>query len=223
MRRLIDSSFPGQVLHSRFYRQPEEFRGKTVLVVGSFASGSDLSRQLASLDLDTDPTALPTPIATPPLDGQPSSVRSEGYTKVYVSASTPSPLYASSGEPWNAHIHAVPLISSFSAPSASSPKGSIHFADHDPIDDVDVVIFATGYNFALPFCKTTDRPWSERHVLDGEIVAEERTDGWSGEAGGLKGLAMKGLDEIMLFLYGDRTIAFPALGMLLTFSRRGLS
>ncbi|EIW66196.1 hypothetical protein TREMEDRAFT_65802 [Tremella mesenterica DSM 1558] len=45
------ATFPGEILHSRYYHKPEDYRGKTVLVVGSSASGQDTSRHLASLNL----------------------------------------------------------------------------------------------------------------------------------------------------------------------------
>ncbi len=43
-------SFPGQVIHSRWWRNPAQFDGKNVLVVGSHASGSDVCRELAVRD-----------------------------------------------------------------------------------------------------------------------------------------------------------------------------
>ena len=81
--------------------------------------------------------------------------------------------------------------------------------------EVDTIIFATGYNFSLPFCKTTDHPWSDHkyQVLDEVIQEEEREGGKEGEVGGMKGLSMDKLDEVMLFLEADegKSIAFPAL------------
>jgi len=40
---------PGLVTHSHTYRKPEEWRGRSVLVVGGAASGEDLARELAPL------------------------------------------------------------------------------------------------------------------------------------------------------------------------------
>jgi len=81
--------------------------------------------------------------------------------------------------------------------------------------EVDTIIFATGYNFSLPFCKITDYPWSDTkyQVLDEVIQEEERDGGRKGELGGMKGLSMDKLDEVMLFLEADegKSIAFPAL------------
>lgn len=40
-------AFQGRLLHSRDYRQAEEFKGQNVAVVGSSYSGKDVARQLS--------------------------------------------------------------------------------------------------------------------------------------------------------------------------------
>lgn len=188
------SSFPGQVLHSRFYSRPTDYAGRNVLVVGSFASGSDLSRQIASLNLSK---------YSP--EGRPLSPDNQGYgfTRVYVSSSGVSRIVANDG-PWLRYTTHVPLIHHIDG-------GVVHFDAREPLEGVDTIIFATGYNFSLPFCKRRDRPWCERTVLDTEIGERERDGGETSEVEGIKGLAMRDLDELMLFLDGDRTISFPVL------------
>jgi hypothetical protein len=166
-----------------------------VLVVGSFASGSDLGRQLASLNIDRfKPDGTPLP-----------GVEPGGYTKVYVSCSTPPETV----DPWTPYITYLPLISTI------SENGRIVLEDGKEVEGVDTIICATGYNFSLPFCKITDYPWSDPRyqVLDQVITPEERAGGREAEVGGMKGLSMDKLDEVMLFLEADkrRTIAFPTL------------
>jgi hypothetical protein len=155
--------------------------------VGSFASGSDLARQLASLNIGKY---------------EPDSTE-EGYTKVYVSCSTPP----DSIDPWTPYITYLPLIS-------YCQDGTMVLEDGQEVK-VDTIIFATGYNFSLPFCKITDYPWSDprNQVLDEVIQPGEREGGREGEVSGMKGLSMDKLDEVMLFLQADegRSIAFPAL------------
>lgn len=186
-------------MHSIYYLRPEDYRSRTILVVGSFASGSDLARQLASLNLDK---------YTP--GGTPLSTNGEGFTKVYVSCSSPP----ETNDPWTPYITYLPLISHL------SPEGTIIFQDDQNLEGVDTIIFATGYNFSLPFCKITDHPWanSTYRVLDEVIMPEERDGGKEDERGGMKGLSMVGLDELMLFLEADvgRSIAFPTLRELLS-------
>jgi cation diffusion facilitator CzcD-associated flavoprotein CzcO len=43
-----NTAHPGLISHSKYYRRPEEFAGKKVIVVGNSASGADISNQIAS-------------------------------------------------------------------------------------------------------------------------------------------------------------------------------
>ncbi|EIW66197.1 hypothetical protein TREMEDRAFT_13077, partial [Tremella mesenterica DSM 1558] len=207
------SSFPGEIIHSRYFLDPEEFRGKSVMVVGSFASGSDLSRQIASLNLHSSH------LSNPPQSNQQTSSSSgndittddEKYTKVYLSASSQTQYSNTPDQPWTPFIKFVPLIKSISPSTTNHTKGIINLQDDQQISDVDVIIFATGYYFSLPFCKTTDEPWISNGILKSYIDDGERENGWKDEIGGLKGLKMEGLDELLLFLKNDNSIAFPVL------------
>lgn len=188
------------------------------MVVGSYASGSDLARQLASLNL---------------ADNQPP-------TKVYVSSSGDTS-YATRDGDWAKYVTDVPIIRRVDGNRIELEDGRI-------MDDVDVVVFATGYYYSLPFCKRADQPWNEVPVLDEEIDADlanghnaaedavehghltepgnsaanghsevngharESANGHSKrDAGGLRGFRMDNLDPLQLFLSGDRSIAFPSL------------
>jgi hypothetical protein len=185
--KLTNSSFPGKISHSRFYRSPDQHAGKTVLIVGSFASGSDLSRQIASLNLDP---SLPA-------------------TKVYVSSGGDTS-YASREGGWAEYIEDVPLITAFEG-------GEIVLEDGRRVRRVDEVVFATGYWFSLPFCRKEDQPWEKVRVLSDTVGGEvgEQGKGRTGEDGprqrGMRGFHMNHLDPLQLFLKDDRSIAFPAL------------
>ncbi|KIR57530.1 hypothetical protein I312_101660 [Cryptococcus bacillisporus CA1280] len=211
------SSFPGQIIHSRFYRRASDYAGQTVLVVGSFASGGDISRLLASHNIGKyDPSGQPMTRSVTPdqkLDNSSSlkAATREGFIKVYVSSSGSTQHSASPDGPCAPYIHNLPLISHLSLPSSAHPKGIIHFEDGQQLSGVDTIIYATGYNFAYPFFKREDKPWDEVGLVDGVIRNGERKGGEEWEEGGLKGLGMKKLDELLLFLEGDRSIAFPAL------------
>ncbi|OCF34111.1 hypothetical protein I316_04059 [Kwoniella heveanensis BCC8398] len=207
------SSYPGRLIHSRFFLKAEEFKGKSVLVVGSFASGGDISRLIASLNIDQfSPDGQP-------LNGHPK----DGFTRVWVSSSGTTAHSASSDGPWAKYIKNVPLISHFDPPSAEHPRGLIHFQSPaaaesgsdsekvEPLDAPEVIIYATGYNFLYPFFKATDAPWDKHKLVDGAVREGEREKGDQWEVGGVKGQGMRGLDDLMLFLEGDRTMAFPVL------------
>jgi hypothetical protein len=139
------------------------------------------------------------------------------YTKVYQST-TGTTNKANVEDPstaWWPYIHKLPMIHHFEPASDEHPRGRILFKGdppaHVPVDDVDVVIFCTGYNNALPFAKAEDHPWKEHRVLEQSIRAEERQGGDEWEAGGLRGLYMRGLDPMLVFLENDRSIAFVGL------------
>lgn len=91
--------------------------------------------------------------------------------------------------------------------------GIVFQDDSETLQEVDVIIFATGYNFSLPFCKATDSPWDGARILDDQIRPGERDGGSESEVGGMKGLGVEGLDPLLLFLENDplRSIAFPVL------------
>ncbi|KAK7430143.1 monooxygenase [Neonectria magnoliae] len=45
----FDKAYPGAVSHSKFYRRPDDYKGKKVIVVGNSASGVDVSVQLSTV------------------------------------------------------------------------------------------------------------------------------------------------------------------------------
>ena len=194
------SDFKGKFQHSREYRRPTEYAGQRVLVLGSGNSGSDIVRHLALLNTDHyQPSSEPHPNQTtpPPLP----------FTTVYHSVTGANRGgYNAPTDPWTPYIRTVTLISHI------TPDSRIHLTDGTVLEDIDTIIFATGYNNSLPFAKVTDEPWKSRRVLDGVISLEEREKGGDeSEIGGQKGLHMTGLDELLLFLKDDRTISFPGL------------
>lgn len=196
--------FPGEVIHSREYRRAEEYIGRTVLVVGAGNSGADIVRHLSSLNLD-----LHTPEGTPLFEDT-----RQPFTTVYQSVTGANRGgYNSGNEPWTPYIRTVSTIDHIQGPAAFTPKGSVHIrgTDGPVLSDIDIIIFATGYNNSLPFAKATDAPWNSANVLDEVIGEDERAGGDQWEVGGVKGLRMNGLDELLLFLRDDRTIAFPGL------------
>ncbi|KAK4689203.1 hypothetical protein P7C73_g898, partial [Tremellales sp. Uapishka_1] len=203
------TEYTGSVMHSRYYRRPSDYQGQRVLVVGSYASGSDVARHLANLNVGKftrsgeaiEPSGG---LATPPAE-------QTAYTTVFQSSSTvPSGYNIGEMNPqttWQDHIRPYPLISHMEG-SRIYFQGTAEY-----LEDIDTIIFATGYNFALPFCKVTDLPWRDEsaRVMDKVISKGERTGGAEWEVGGLKGLGTKDLDELLLFLENDRSLAFLAL------------
>jgi hypothetical protein len=192
------------VIHSREYRRPEEHLGKRIIVVGAGNSGADIVRHLSSLNLGH---------YTHQGDKIDDQV-DRSFTTVYQSVTGASRAgYNSGTEPWAPYIRTVATIDHFEGPSDERSKGSIHLKDDSKtiLEDIDLIIFATGYNNSLPFAKASDEPWRSANVLDEVIREDEREGGDQWEIGGVKGLHMVGLDELLLFLKDDKSIAFPGL------------
>ncbi|WVQ83422.1 hypothetical protein IAT38_005563 [Cryptococcus sp. DSM 104549] len=202
------SSFPGEIIHSRFYRSASDLAGKTVLIVGSFASGGDISRLVGAFNVGKY-----TPTGEPIADAPP-----EEFIKLFVSSSGATLHSPDPAAPWGAFIHNRPLIDYVETPSAAHPKGVVHFQgeaeggeDAAPLGDVDIILFATGYNFSYPFFRASDLPWKETSLVDGVIRKGEREGGEKWEEGGTKGLVVEHLDELLMFLENDRTMSFLTL------------
>ncbi|KAF2107995.1 putative dimethylaniline monooxygenase [Lophiotrema nucula] len=114
-------TFPGRVLHSKFYRSPSLYRNKRVVVIGNSASGHDITTQLLTSGVVKGP--------------------------LYQSRRTPSRWDGSAppeGLVWK------PIISSYDAST-----GAITFADGSVLEDVDAVIYCTGYKPSFPFWNAT--------------------------------------------------------------------
>ncbi|KAF4921498.1 Thiol-specific monooxygenase [Colletotrichum viniferum] len=112
-----DEKFPGRVKHSKHFRNPEEFRGKKVIVVGGSVSAFDALHD----------------------------IRLVSQTPVIASLREPLPAFG-----WTPFTHPditiKPQITHF-----CHKTGRITFSDKSTVDDVDVVLFATGYHFSFPF------------------------------------------------------------------------
>jgi hypothetical protein len=108
--------------------------------------------------------------------------------------------------PWLRLIEQRPLIDRIDG-------GAIRFKDGSALQDIDVIIFATGYLYYYPFFKRSDYPWSleEARVLDLAVEGVDVSQKDSSDVGGLQGLGMRNMDELMLFLEKDRSMALIGL------------
>jgi cation diffusion facilitator CzcD-associated flavoprotein CzcO len=111
-----NTAHPGLISHSKYYRRPEEFTGKKVIVVGNSASGADISNQIAEH-------------CTLPL------LWSSKSTNLFVSATPTDPRRRN-----------LPPIKHFNP----NTRG-VEFEDGTISNDIDAIVFATGYFYSLPF------------------------------------------------------------------------
>ncbi|KAF9873047.1 thiol-specific monooxygenase [Colletotrichum karsti] len=112
-----DEKFPGRVRHSKHFRNPEEFRGKKVVVVGGSVSAFDALHD----------------------------IRLVAQTPVIASLREPLPAFG-----WAPFTHPDITIKS-QIKHFCHKTGRITFSDKSTVDDVDIVLFATGYDFSFPF------------------------------------------------------------------------
>ncbi|GAA5894041.1 hypothetical protein JCM8208_002329, partial [Rhodotorula glutinis] len=180
-------TFPGQISHARWYRDAEQFKEKTVLVIGNSASGYDITRELASSIYSrrlADPSA-PLP-------------------RIYQSARSPPAL----GIPWDAPDAPEYSKEVRELPPIKRVEGRrIEFENGEVVEDVDTVMFATGYYFSFPFLSPSHEPFKSHPVTYSPTKSGQR-GAPSGAEGGIR---MHGLDDRFLFLLADPTMAFLAL------------
>lgn len=115
--------FPGRVVHSKYYRSPQIYSSKRVLIIGNSASGHDVTNDLLQF------------AQSPVYQSRRSKSRWDGDEPP-------------SGIKWK------PVIKEF------KENGSILFEDGTYLDDIDFVIYCTGYKPSFPFwnAKMNGRP-----------------------------------------------------------------
>ncbi|GAA5957607.1 hypothetical protein JCM3765_001453 [Sporobolomyces pararoseus] len=189
-------SWKGELSHARWYRNPEKFRQKNVLVIGNSASGYDITREIATSIHDRRTNESPSQLP-----------------KIYQSARSPSALGIAFDSPdapeWAKEIKVFPPIRKIEGKT-------IVFEDDQTLTDVDTIIFATGYYFSFPFLRSTDAPWSEHPVTRPPTVSV--TVDPRGETASLQstapvegGLRLHNLDDRFLFYLPDPSAVFLCL------------
>ncbi|GAA5944891.1 hypothetical protein JCM1841_000599 [Sporobolomyces salmonicolor] len=186
------SSWKGELSHARWYRDAKAFENKTVLVIGNSASGYDVTRELAMSihsrrESGTDPTALP---------------------KIYQSARSPPvlgiPFDAADAPEWAKEIAVFP-------PVRKVEGKVIEFEDSRTLEDVDTIIYCTGYYYSFPFCYPTDAPFSEHPLTRPPPTPSNLTNTKLPPAPVRGGLRVHNLDDRFLFYLPDPSLAFLCL------------
>lgn len=117
-------TFEGEILHSRWWRNPLKYRDKNVVVVGSRASGSDIARELAVDDYD----------------------RRIASRTIYQSVRglKPDEKVWDDDFAWAKEISVIPEIDHIEGKTLYLVNGTI-------VENIDVIVFATGYLYSYPF------------------------------------------------------------------------
>jgi cation diffusion facilitator CzcD-associated flavoprotein CzcO len=124
--------YPGAISHSKYFRRPEDFSGKNVIVVGNSASGADISNQIA------------------PYCQQPLLWSNKSFS-----------LYSASHGSNDPRRREVPPIARF-----LPQNRGVKFEDGSVVEDVDAVVFATGYFYSVPFLESVE----PKLIMDGSHV-----------------------------------------------------
>lgn len=182
-------NFRGTVLHSAWYRTPYVFARKNVIVVGNASSGFDICREMAGKVCRVLPFPEPWERENSPfLASLCNSVSPEEATEAWVAGkgsqryggrvvqsvrdvNSPPALDYDPRDPaspeWARRIRVVPRIDHIEPPDeeAGSSTGKIFFTDGSHLDDVDVIIFATGFYYEIPFLDQTKPPFNTHPIM----------------------------------------------------------
>uniref|UniRef100_A0A8C5U9W8 Flavin-containing monooxygenase n=1 Tax=Malurus cyaneus samueli TaxID=2593467 RepID=A0A8C5U9W8_9PASS len=172
----IDSRFQGQRLHSWEYRDVEDFRGKRVLLVGIGNTGGDLAVELSHV---ATKSCLPPQVflSTRSNTWVMSRVSDHGFPFDMVNTNRlnhflewllPSALTRRINSDYKSHFGFLPddntlpfcLLSGTVVlkPNVKEfTENSAIFEDGTTEENIDVVLFATGYNFSFPFLEESVR------------------------------------------------------------------
>lgn len=160
-----------------------------MLVVGAHASAGDIVRELATYDLSQD---------KPPK------------RQIYMSIRGNPPAEATQNPPeWAKRVQTVAEI-------VRVDRSKIHLKDGSTLEDVDVIMFTTGYLYNYPFCDPTKVPWRDHPLTRPVSGAEEGQDRPPADMvrEGLPvpgGQRVRNLDQADIFYVPDRTMSFIAL------------
>lgn len=131
--------FTGQVLHSAWYRFPQPFANRTVLVVGNSSSGCDMARELVGH-------------VTREFSGSQEwrdSAPSVTVYQSYENVEKPPPMdydpRDAESPAWAKRIRVVPSIERILPSEKEGSAGRILFTDGSTLDDVDTILFGTGF------------------------------------------------------------------------------
>ncbi|EPQ32262.1 uncharacterized protein PFL1_00459 [Pseudozyma flocculosa PF-1] len=157
--------FRGQLLHSAWYRQPHAFRGKKVLVIGNSSSGSDIARELVGhvvRSFDGSQQWIEQANAQPPQTGV-------TVLQSYEDVQKPPPLdfdpRDQDSPAWAKRIRVVPKIQRVEPAEDGKDNGRIVLEDGQVLDDVDAIVFGTGYAYDLPYLSQEQEPFASAPLI----------------------------------------------------------
>ena len=188
------NSFSGTIMHSKHYDTPETFRGKSVLVVGAGASGSDIAAELygtasrVSLAVRKAPWIIPKSIKGKPTDHSltwlkahiPKSIREKGFRKILIKEYVKRGASINTDE-WPLQAPAIDLDKTRLVPNDTVIELLINhqIAVYPAIEAIepnkitftsgasilaDAIVLATGYQTIFPFFRAEDLKVTDNYI-----------------------------------------------------------
>uniref|UniRef100_A0A671MGG6 Flavin-containing monooxygenase n=1 Tax=Sinocyclocheilus anshuiensis TaxID=1608454 RepID=A0A671MGG6_9TELE len=143
--------FKGKFFHSRDYKNPEEWRGKRVVVIGIGNSGGDIAVELSRM---AKQVYLSTRRGSWILNrvGDKGKLLNKRVFSQHPTVNDDLPNRILSGT-----VSVKPNVKEFRGSSVVFEDGTVE-------DDIDLVVFATGYTFSFPFLSSHAIPVSKNKV-----------------------------------------------------------
>ncbi|WFD27443.1 monooxygenase [Malassezia nana] len=175
--------FPGRQMHSAWYRYPDDLHARRILIVGNSSSGADIARELCGGAVRTWTSAGSAPVdcvyhsyanvdQAPPMDYDPRDPESPA---------------------WCRKIQVVGPIDHVET------DGTIVMQGGERLADIDLIVWATGFLYQVPFLFLPEAPLVVRD-------AHTRTAPDVHAAS-----VLHHLDDWMLFYKADATLCFLGL------------
>lgn len=187
-------TFRGRVMHSAWYRDPSQMTEKSVLVVGNASSGMDICRELVGYLARTLPSGLSPSEWEMECKKRGVKVYSSWHSLDQAPGMDYNPLDPKSPD-WCHRINVVDQIDSID-------EGKIMLRDGRVLEDVELIIFATGYLFDNPFLDQSTEPFLFRPLLPPSEGTTRR---------GLPSPSMYNVDDWFIFHCQDESIAVLGL------------
>jgi hypothetical protein len=187
-------TFDARIQHSAWYRDPSTYSERRILVVGNGSSAMDISRELTGYITRHLPSGFTSAEWSERCKKDPFTVYSSWHSLDKPPGIDYNPLDSTSPG-WNRRIKVLPQIKHIAG-------SNIHFEDGTILDEIELIIFATGYLFDNAFIDQTVEPLLTRPLLP-PSKHPSRT--------GFPSSTMYNLDDWLLFHSQDETIAFLGL------------
>ena len=184
--------FRGRQMHSAWYRYPDALNARRILIVGSNSSGSDIARELCGGAVRQWRTSE---------EWQRSSENVTVYQSYHDLAKPPKSDYDPrdpASPAWCQRIHVVGPIQHI------DEQGALVFSDGARLEDIDLIIWATGFLHNVSFFRAKDEPFSKAPLIVHDQQTSTATPIASADT-------LHHLDDWMMFYKPDPSLCFIGL------------